>query len=171
MGELAREKRCFEWRPRKKWQKIILEKKYFFSRFSFLFFEKIFIIFFLKKILGKKLEKKQKNKYFYFWWFFRGLHSKHHFSRASSPTFAAYNTHFRGSPYDFTREPAKHPAKYTTFNIKMLRYLKKKNNKKKVRNFLLIFILYNIKENIWCNIIGHSLNKNNHNSFFFLFLF
>jgi len=43
--------------------------------------------------------------------FFRGLHSKQHFSRDSSPNFAVYITHFRGSPYDFMIEPAKHPAK------------------------------------------------------------
>ena len=40
----------------------------------------------------------EKNIFFYkviFCHFFRGLHSKHRFSRASSPTFAGYNTHFR----------------------------------------------------------------------------
>jgi len=56
-----------------------------------------------------------KKKYFFskiiFCHFFRGLHSKHRFSRGSSPTFAGYIAHFRGSPYDFILEPAKHTAK------------------------------------------------------------
>ena len=61
-----------------------------------------------------------KKKYFFskiiFCHFFRGLHSKHRFSRDSSPTFAAYTTHFRGYPYGFMVEPAKHPQPNTVCN-------------------------------------------------------